>query len=85
MEEKKEAVQTGKEEGKTEEEEYNMCRNTNIIAFPDGSVNIAVESTPIDFVSQATKRRTKSSVGIASIVSIISAITKRSNVRLVLP
>jgi hypothetical protein len=46
----------------------NMCRNTNLITLPDGSVAIAVESTPIEFVLIIKKNlifRRKSCAGIA--------------------
>ena len=51
MEDKKKSIQQPIETTK-ENSELNMHRNTSIIAFPDGSVNIAVESTPIKFVSK---------------------------------
>ena len=49
MEEKKEE-KTSLEQNHKDEIEMNIHRNPNIIAFPDGSVNIAVESMPVEFV-----------------------------------
>ncbi|MDR3549615.1 MAG: hypothetical protein P4M11_15325 [Candidatus Pacebacteria bacterium] len=44
------AVPSPQPAGTKDDVEINVRPSTSIIAFPDGSVNIAVESTPVKFV-----------------------------------